>query len=264
MGRKREARKPGKDEPPLFLLPGGTASLFTQRVNPAQPKPENVLLNLVCNLVAPSFVLIWLSKDHLLGPVWGLIVALVFPVGYGSYDLATRKKTNFLSVVGFISVLLSGSLTLLKVGAIWFAVKDAVLPTLIGLTVLASLRSKTPLIRELFYNDQIIDLDRVDAALNAREKHGEFENLLRRASIGLALTFIASAPVGFALARSILTSPPGTPEFNAELGKMHWLMPLVIAVPSVIAMMIVLWRLINGLVQLTGLTTDEILKTGRK
>lgn len=264
IGTKSEVRKPVKYEPAMILLPGGMASPFTRGVNSTRPKPENVLLNLVCNLVVPSFVLIWLSKDHLLGPVWGLIVALAFPLGYGSYDLATRKKTNFLSVVGFISVLLSGSLTLLKVGAIWFAVKDAVLPTLIGLTVLASLRSKTPLIRELFYNDQIIDLDRVDAALDAREKHGEFENLLRRASIGLALTFIASAPVGFALARSILTSPPGTPEFNAELGKMHWLMPLVIAVPSVIAMMVVLWRLINGLARLTGLTTDEILKPGKK
>ena len=245
----------------MILLPGAAASLFTRPVNPTRPKPENVLLNLVCNLIVPTFVLIWLSKDRFLGPLWGLIVALAFPLGYGSYDLATRKKTNFLSVLGFVSVLLSGGLALAKVGGIWFAVKDAALPTLIGLTVLASLRSKTPLIRELFYNEQVIDLERVNSALDASGKHGEFERLLRRASVGLALTFIASAPVGFVLARAILTSPPGTPEFNAELGKMHWLMPLVIAVPSVVAMMVVLWRLITGLAALTGLTTDEILKT---
>ena len=230
-------------------------------MNPQRPKPENVLLNLVCNLIVPSLVLIWLSKDKFLGPLWGLIVAVAFPLGYGSYDLATRKKTNFLSVLGFISVLLSGGLALLKVGGIWFAVKDAVLPTLIGLTVLASLRSKTPLIRELFYNEQVIDLDRVNAALDAHGKHADFERLLRRASIGLAVTFIASAPAGFALARYILKSPPGTPEFNAELGTMHWLMPLVIAVPSVAAMMVVLWRLITGLALLTGLTMDEVLRT---
>lgn len=227
-------------------------------------KPENMLLNLVCNIVVPTVVLIWLSKDHLLGPLWGLIIALLFPLGYGIYDLATRKKTNFLSILGFISVLVSGSLALLKVGGFWFAVKDAAMPTLIGLTVLVSLRSKTPLVRELFYNDQIIDVGRIDAVLDERGTHAEFEQLLRRASIGLAMTFICSAPVSFALARYVLTSPPGTPEFNAELGKLHWIMPLVIAVPSMVALMVVMWKLIGGLSLLTGLTTDEILKAEKK
>ena len=35
------------------------------------------------------------------------------------------------------------------------------------------------------------------------------------------MTFVATAPVSFALARYVLKSPPGTPEFNAELGKMQ-------------------------------------------
>ncbi|HVS51105.1 MAG TPA: VC0807 family protein [Opitutaceae bacterium] len=228
------------------------------------PKKENPLLNLVCNLVLPTTVLIWLSKDRLLGPFWGLVVALIFPLGYGVYDLVTRRKTNFLSILGFVSVLLSGGLALLKVGGLWFAVKDAALPTLIGLAVLASLRSKSPLVRELFYNEQIIDVARIDAVLAERGQREHFERLLRRASIALALTFIATAPVSFALARYVLTATPGTPEFNAQLGKMHWLVLPVITVPSVIALMIVFWRLVHGLSRLTGLTTDEIFHDEKK
>jgi hypothetical protein len=222
------------------------------------PKRENLFLNLICNIAVPTFVLTKLSAENRLGPLGGLLVALAFPVSYGLYDLVRRRKTNFLSVLGFVSVLLSGSLTVLKVGGFWFAVKDAVLPTVIGLTVLASLRSKNPLVRELFYNDQIIDVGRVDAALTARGQQKNFDDLLRRASIGLAVTFLATAPVNFLIARHVLRSPPGTPEFNAELGRMHWLAPVVIGVPSMLVMMLLLWRMLAGLRQLTGLTTDEL------
>ena len=224
-------------------------------------KRENPLLNLIFNIVVPSFVLMNLSSERRLGPLWGLLVALAFPVGYGLYDFVARKTTNVLSILGFVSVLLSGSFTLLKLGGLWFAVKDAVLPTLIGIAILLSLRSRRPLIRELFYNEQIIDVARVDAALNARGRQADFEILLKRASVALALTFIATAPISFALVRYVLRSPPGTVEFNRELGRMHWLGPLVIAVPSVTVVMIVFWRLLNGLSALSGLTQDELFRT---
>ena len=91
-----------------------------------------------------------------------------------------------------------------------------------------------------------------------RGKTGEFETLLKRASVGLALTMLASAPVNFALALYILKSPPGTPEFNADLGKMHWVSFVVIVLPSMVAMMFIFWKLMGGLVNLSGLTQDEI------
>jgi hypothetical protein len=137
-------------------------------------------------------------------------------------------------------------------------VKDGLLPTIIGVAVLLSLRSKTPLVRELLYNESIIDVPRVDAALAQRGATGDFETLLRRASIGLALTMLASAPVNFLLALYILRSPPGTPEFNADLGKMHWVSFGVIVLPSMVAMMVIFWKLMTGLTQLSGLTQDEI------
>jgi len=192
------------------------------------------------------------------------VVALIFPISYGLYDLVRRKKTNFLSVLGFVSVLLSGGMGLMKADGFWFAVKDAVLPTCIGAMVLGTLRTKSPLLRQMFYNEQIVDVARVDAALAAHGKAEAFEKLMRRSSVWLALTFIASAPVNFALARYILRSPPGTPDFNAELGRMHMIVWPVIVVPSMIAMMTLFWRLVKGLSQLTGLTTDEIFKTEKK
>jgi hypothetical protein len=228
------------------------------------PKPENLFLNLLCNIAVPTVVLMKFSTDRWLGPLWGLIVALAFPISYGAYDLLKRKKTNFLSVLGFVSVLLSGSMGLLKVGGLGFAIKDAVLPTVIGVAVLLTLRTKRPLVREIFFNESIVDVPRVESALAAHGAQAQFEGSLRRASLWLAATFLASAPVNFALARYILRSPPGTAEFNAELGKMHWVGPLVIAVPSMAVMMAVFWKLFTDVSKLTGLTQDEIFQADKK
>jgi hypothetical protein len=228
------------------------------------PKKENLVLNLVCNILVPTVVLMKFSTDRWLGPLWGLVIALIFPISYGLYDFAVRKKANTLSILGFISVLLTGGLGLFKADGFWFAVKDAVLPTCIGLFVLASMRTKSPLLREIIFNEQVVDVARVEAALAARGESAAFEALLRRSSVWLAVSFIASAPVNFALARYILRSPPGTPAFNAELGRMHMIVWPVIVVPSMIVMLVLFWRLLNGLVQLSGLTTDEILHAETK
>ena len=140
-----------------------------------QPKPENLFLNLACNVGAPFVVLTWLSGERTLGPKWGLVAALAFPLGYGAHDFARRRRTNFVSVLGFASVLITGGFGLMKVDVFWFAVKDAAIPAAIGLAVLASVRSKTPLVQELLCNPQVIDVERVDAALAARGMRAGFE-----------------------------------------------------------------------------------------
>ena len=78
------------------------------------PKKENLLVNLICNVALPALLMAQLSKETRLGPVWGLIVALAFPVSYGIYDFIARKKTNLFSVLGFVGILLSGVLGLLN------------------------------------------------------------------------------------------------------------------------------------------------------
>jgi hypothetical protein len=227
-------------------------------------KPENPFINIVCNIVLPSIVLMKFSTDKWLGPLWGLIIALIFPVGYGIYDLATRKKTNVLSILGFISVLLSGGLALAKIGSTGFAFKEAALPTVIGIAVLVSLRTKRPLVREMLYNESLIDVPRVDAALAARGEQAHFEERLQHASVWLAVTFLASAPVNYFLALYVLTAPPGTAEFNDQLARMNWVSLIVIALPSMGAMMIVFYKLMNGLAELSGLTQEEIFREQKK
>lgn len=222
------------------------------------PKRENLLLNLVFNIALPSLVLSKLSTPDRLGPVVGLVAALAFPLGYGAWDFAQRRQANFISIIGFASVLLTGGLGLLKIGGFWFAVKEAAVPLMIGLAVLFSMKTKRPLIRQLLLNEQVIDVRKVHAALVERRNEIAFNRLLVRASYLVVASFLVSAVLNFALARFLLKSPPGTPEFNAELGQMNvWSWP-VIVVPSTAMMMFALWRLLGGIKALTGLELEEV------
>jgi hypothetical protein len=74
------------------------------------------------------------------------------------------------------------------------------------------------------------------------------------------VSFLLSAVLNFGLARYLLKSASGTPEFNAELAKMHLLSWPVIVVPSLAMTLFALWRLLTGLKNLTGLSMDEIFR----
>lgn len=228
------------------------------------PKPENLLVNLACNVALPAIIMAQLSKENRLGPAWGLVVALAFPLSYGVYDFVVRKKTNLFSVLGFVGVLLSGVLGLMKLDGRWFAIKDAAIPSLIGVLLLLSMRTREPLVKTLFFNDAIMDVPRVESALREHGAEAGFAALLRQCTVLVALAFFGSGALAYFLARWLLKSPGGTPEFNAELAKMHWLSWPVIVLPSMAMLMVALWRMLKGLGTLTGLTTDEIFKTVEK
>jgi hypothetical protein len=229
---------------------------------PSAPKTkhENLILNLVFNVGLPTAIMSWASGPKLLGPKWGLLIALVFPLGYGLYDYAKRRRLNFISAIGFVSVLITGGFGLRKLDGFWFAVKDGVMPALIGLAVLASLRAKEPLVHEILYNPQVIDVERVEQALIARNTQDGFTQLMRRSSYLIAGAMLISAVLNYAFARWIIVSPPDTEAFNKELAKMHWVSMLGLSIPVIAMMMYALWQLMKGLEKLSGLTMDEILR----
>jgi hypothetical protein len=223
------------------------------------PKRENLLLNLVCNIAVPTIVLSKLSDEKYLGPQGGILVALAFPLGYGLYDLVTRRKTNLFSIIGVVSVLLTGVLNQLKADVFWFAVKEAAMPTLLGAALLVSMKSKRPLVRELLWNDSVIDTAKVEAALDARGHRGDFERQMTRANYGMAASFLLSAGLNYGLARYLLKDPPGTTAFNEQLGRMNLLSWPIIVLPTTVVTIWVFWKLMSALTTLSGLTLDEAL-----
>jgi fumarate reductase subunit C len=227
-------------------------------------KKENPFINIAFSVAIPAFILSKMSTPDRLGPVNALIVALAFPIGYAIYDFYKKRKLGFIPALGFVSTLLTGLFALYELPVQWIAIKEASIPSVIGLAILLSLKTKTPLVQELLYNENIINVDLVDSKLESEEHKRRFKILMRDASIVLSLSFLLSAILNYVLAHVVLKSQPGTPIFNEELGRMHYLSWPVIVVPSTLILFFALWRLLKGLEKLTGLAQDQILNTQAK
>jgi hypothetical protein len=222
----------------------------------------NPLLEIGITVLLPAVILMKLSGPERLGTLGALLLALAFPVGWGVWDGIRRRKLNWLSVLGVVSTLLTGGIGLLALDAQWLAVKEAAVPGLIGLAVLASTWTKSPLIRVLVFNAQLFDVDKVHKALEERRNVVPFELRLRTGTLLLAGTFFFSAVANYVLARFVVSAPAGTEAFNEQLGRLTLLSYPIIAVPSMLMMMALMFWLARGAKTLTGLELGDMLQTG--
>jgi hypothetical protein len=220
---------------------------------------HNPLLEVVVSIVVPAVILMKFSGPQHLGSLPALFIALAFPLGWGLYDLARRRKLNLIAVLGVVSTLLTGGIGVLGLDPRWLAVKEAAVPGMIGLAVLLSARTRWPLIRMLVYNPKVIDVEKVDARLAARGNVEAFDARLRNGTLLLAGTFFFSSTMNYLLARWIVNSPAGSEAFNEELGRLTLLSYPVIALPSMAMMIGVIYYLAHGARRLTGLKLGEML-----
>jgi intracellular septation protein A len=230
----------------------------------SQPKPkkESFFANLLMNIVIPTLILTKLSDAEYLGPTWALIIALAFPLSYGLRDFIANKKINVFSALGIVSVLLTGGLSLLQLDPQYFAIKEAAIPGILGVVTLVSIRTRYPLVKVFIYNDKVLKIQKVDAALEHYQTKKHFEQTLSNASFMIAASFFLSSILNYVLAKVILVSHPGTAEFNAELGKMTALSYPVIALPMLIIMMGTLFYVFRSIRLLTHLTLEEVINDG--
>lgn len=224
-----------------------------------QTQKSNPLLELLINILIPSVILMKFSGEQNLGAVGGLLVALAFPLGWGAIELLGRRKLNWFSVLGLVSILLTGGIGLLRLDTQWLAVKEAAIPGLIGLAVLLSARTRFPLVKTLLFSPALIDVPRVQQQLQARGTSRDFEGRLLKANHLLGGTFFFSAAMNYFLATWIVISPAGSEAFNAELGRLTLLSYPMIALPSMLMMMAVLVYLARAMRELAGLKLVEAL-----
>lgn len=232
------------------------------------PAKENGFLNIIFNILIPILILNKVSRY--IGPLYALYLALAFPLGYGIFDLLKRKKMNIFSLLGLLNVLLTGGLAVLQLGGIWFAVKEAAFPALVGLFVLGSSFTRRPFIETLFLNPSMMNINLLEQRLEEHGKQKEFHLHLRQATVWLALSFALSAILNFALARTIfvpidpsLKGEAYSMVLNEQIAKMTTWSMAVIMVPSMIFLMGVFMYLFKGIKKHAGLTMEELLHEGR-
>lgn len=218
---------------------------------------REALLEIGLNIVAPTVVLVFLSGEDRLGPVVGLVLALAFPLVHAALSLARTGRFSPLTVLAVGSVVLTGGIGLLELDVRWFAWKEALVPAVLAVATVVSVRTPWPVVPTILW--RVLDAERVHAALEARGSRARFEERIQRATWGFAAIFGASAALTFALARTLVTSPTGSVAFNEELGRFTALSFPAVALPITLAMVVVLRSLLTGLEEDTGAEIDDLL-----
>jgi hypothetical protein len=187
------------------------------------------------------------------------VAALSFPIGYGLWDLKQSGKINGFSILGIVSVLLTGGFSLLKLPAEYIAIKEAAIPGLIGIAVLVTQYSDKPLVKMLILNDQIINWPHLNQVLDAQGKQAVFKRKVAVSSYIVASSFFLSSALNYILAKVILVSEPGTTAYTEELGRMTALSYPVIVIPSMVLLIAALWYLFAQIKKITGEELDNFI-----
>lgn len=226
--------------------------------------PNNSFTHILINIILPVYILNK-GANWGLSPKNALFVALALPLGSGLYSIYKNKKMDFISLLGLLNILISGTLSLMALGGIWFAVKEALFPLLIGVFVLFSSFGKSPFFESLFLNPTAFDVDKIQQKITETNKEADFKALMKSSTQLLSLSFLMSAILNFLLAIKIftplaenLTSEEKQNILNQQLGQMTMYSMAVILVPSIIFLGAILFYTFKKLTALTGLSTNDL------
>ena len=228
-------------------------------------KKENIVVSLLCNIILPILILNYLS--HPLGPRLALIIGLSFPISYGLGDYMKRKKINLISIFGIVSPLFTGGLALLRLEGIWFAIKEAAFPALVGLLTIPSAFLKKPfVVRFLIYNETVLNLPLIEARLVEYGAQGHLDNLFRRSSLFFSSGLLAGGAGMFVLAMAIfepiskeLSVFEQTHILNRQVARMIWMSNTMVILPMMLFGIWIVYHLLNGLRKYTHLDMHHLL-----
>ena len=232
-----------------------------------QKQQQNSFTNILFNILIPVVIL---NKGHKYGlnAQVSLILALSFPLFFTAKSLIQNKKFDFISLLGLLNVLISGVLTILTLEGIWFAVKEAAFPFLIGCFVFGSSFTASPFFETLLLNPTTFNIDKIEASLESEDKKALFAKLMSHLTQLLSISFLISAILNFVLAIYIFTPISDTVSetqkqeiLNEQLSQMTLYSLGVILVPSLIFLAALIFYAFKRINKLTGLSTDDLIKS---
>ena len=102
---------------------------------------------------------------------------------------------------------------------------------------------------------------KADIATLKEEKISIFDEIFRNSTYFISGSFFLSSVIQFFLARIIITVDPGHVNFNDQVGTMTWMSYFVVMIPCMSMFGYAVYKIMNGLAEVTGLKREEILNS---
>ena len=233
---------------------------------------ENPFLSLIANIFFPVMILkngeSWLEGYNQYFSLeiqsFTFLIALLFPFTYFFFDLYNRKNINFISILGFVNVLLTGGIGIFgeKYGLtrISFILKEGLMPLIIGTFLIFLSKFKKETFDKMILNEALFDVEKIKEDQNS-ENLKKIETFTTRAGYYFIAGFFISSIIQFILASIIVTDNPGDPSFNEQVSTMTWVSYIAVLGPTIIIVGKGYLNLINGIERITGLKKEDFLKS---
>lgn len=224
-----------------------------------QPIPQKV--QFIAGFVIPTVILLTLSDESKLGPLFGMLFSLAFPVAIELYALLTGRKQSFISVFAIIGILLIGAISLFGLSEEWLAARRAAIYVIGASGLLLLVLLKRGLIDKGL--GSIVDMPTIQAAARKQAREAELRRTITTAVYMFAVILLATAVWSYVLTLIVMTAPTGSSAFNAEYAQLRILSFPFVTLPLMVLVTGVLMYLLSKIEHLTGLETEQLLKKKR-
>ena len=230
-------------------------------------KQENPFANIGFNIIVPTLFLNKGNEWTSLSPFWILLIALAFPFFYGLKDLISDKKINFISILGLLNTGLTGGLALLESEGLFFAIKEAAIPLVLGFFCIFSVFLQKPVMEWLLFSSSLFNKKRIEEQLLLKKEQKNFKKLMKQSTLVLSSSFFLSAFLNFWIAFSIFMEeidPALSPVTRAtirnhQIADMTWKGYVFIALPLMFITVLTMLWVYNKLHRFTDLSLEEML-----
>lgn len=212
----------------------------------------------IAGFIIPTIILLFLSDESRLGPFYGMLLSLAFPVAVELYAVLSGRKASYISAFAIVGILLIGVISLFGLSEEWLAARRAAFYFVGGFGLLLLTRFKPSLVIRGI--GAMIDIDTVQAATKKNGTSADFNKLVMRVAFVIAAMLIAIGTWSYIFTIIFMNAPTGSSEFNAQYAQLRLLSLPFITLPLLIGTVGVLMYLFGRIEKLTGLGTDQLIK----
>lgn len=227
-----------------------------------QPIARSILLSsntqLVVGFLIPTAILLYLSDESRLGPLWAMVAALVLPLALELYSLRIRRKPSYISLTAIGGILIIGAISLLGLSEEWLAVRRSAVYIAAAVGLIVALRFKRELVDRGL--SSVIDLDLIYKAANKKSTRASVVRHIDKTVYMFTVLLLLAGVVSYVFTIFFITAPTGTSAFNAEYAELRVISLIVVTLPFFVGTIGLLVYLASRIEKLTGLSTEELLK----
>jgi hypothetical protein len=216
----------------------------------------------ILNIFLPVVILLTLSDERRLGALPALLLAVAIPAAYGIWELARSRTVNASSILGIVSVFMTGVIAVFKLDTELFAVKEAAIPIGFAAVLLVTNRMSFPVVKLLV--DMVQRRERVERIVSEQGQELAYRRHIERSGTIWAGIMLLSGVLKFILSSVIMTADAGTREFNTQLATYELVQIPTTMLLTMVLILSLIFFIAKGTGSLIGLAPSEVLRGGEK